>query len=664
MENLDFTVAPVDLVLNWPDVHGLELSLPLDVFDSPVNDVNDVNQNTLHSNCITEPCDSCRQMLLDSSVLEPDLLSNSSSYKDCIVPEPESSHTYPQSQQWSDTHREAPSADPNASEGAAIMCDHDRRLRKRSDYNKFPRETIRILKEWLSQHQDHPYPSKEERRELLLRTGLTPTQLRNWFANTRRREKEKAHSAPARRTDLIQAATSSMTSSMTPLERWQNSPPEEESAAFSDIARALSKRPSTPRPQLSFTSSNPSSASSVDWASHPSHVEQWGVLPASSGSSLDTSASSTSSLSNTSAHSYHSFSRSESQDQNRRRRRHSRRSKLHIPANTIASRRARGSRRFQCTFCTDTFSTKYDWQRHEKSMHIPLDEWRCAPSGAIVPLDGGHVCAFCLHPNPDQEHLDVHEYSICQERSPLERTFYRKDHLHQHLRSVHSVKFVAASMSGWKSSVTDIKSRCGFCDARFHSWTARADHLAAHYKQGVDMREWQGDWGFEPELLRLVENAMPPYLIGQEQLAPNPFSASAITVLKPSWETDQPAQLPEQENLNFWPVIQRELTEYITRQLASKVVPTDKMLQDHARMIVYGCDDGWNQTCADNPVWLSNLKRDAGLDAFQSQNCDTQVPLAATESWQWPLFEFDPPVHGFEDLHLEPQQPAYQNPYQ
>ncbi|RAH86994.1 hypothetical protein BO86DRAFT_384979 [Aspergillus japonicus CBS 114.51] len=642
MENLDLSVAPADLVLNWSEVLELESSLPLNLFECPVNDV---NQNTLHSGCTTEPCDSCRQMLLDCSVIEPDLLSNGSSYTDCIIPEPESSHIYSHSQEWSNAPKEAPStSEPRAGEGAAIMSDHGHRPRRRSDYNKFPRETIRLLKEWLSQHQDHPYPSKEERRELLLQTGLTPTQLRNWLANTRRREKEKAHSAPA----PIPAGTSSMT----PLERWQNSPPEDESAAFSDIARALSNRPSTPHPQLSFTSPDPSSASSVDWASHTSHVEHFGVFPASSESSLDTSASSTSSLSNTSAHSYHSVSRSGFQGHNPRRRRHHRRSKLHIPANTIASRRARGSRRFQCTFCTDTFSTKYDWQRHEKSMHIPLDEWRCAPSGGIVLLDGGRVCAFCLHPNPDPEHFDIHNYLVCQEKSPLERTFYRKDHLHQHLRSVHGVKFAAASMSGWKSSVTEIQSRCGFCDARFHSWTARADHLAAHYKQGVEMREWHGDWGFAPEVLRLVENAMPPYLIGQEQLAPNPFSASAITVLKPSGETDQPTQLPEQENLNFWPVIQRALTEYIKRQLETGVVPTDKMLQDHARMIVYGCDDGWNQTCADNPVWLSHLKRDAGLDAFQSLGDDTQVPLAATGSGQWALFEFEPP------------QPAYQNAYQ
>jgi hypothetical protein len=33
-------------------------------------------------------------------------------------------------------------------------------------------------------------------------------------------------------------------------------------------------------------------------------------------------------------------------------------------------------RRYQCTFCTDVFKTKHDWQRHERSLHLSLDEWR------------------------------------------------------------------------------------------------------------------------------------------------------------------------------------------------------------------------------------------------------------------------------------------------
>lgn len=33
-------------------------------------------------------------------------------------------------------------------------------------------------------------------------------------------------------------------------------------------------------------------------------------------------------------------------------------------------------RRYQCTFCTDAFKTKHDWQRHETTMHLSLEQWK------------------------------------------------------------------------------------------------------------------------------------------------------------------------------------------------------------------------------------------------------------------------------------------------
>lgn len=35
-------------------------------------------------------------------------------------------------------------------------------------------------------------------------------------------------------------------------------------------------------------------------------------------------------------------------------------------------------RPYECTFCTDSFKTKYDWQRHEKSLHLSLESWQYA----------------------------------------------------------------------------------------------------------------------------------------------------------------------------------------------------------------------------------------------------------------------------------------------
>jgi len=48
-----------------------------------------------------------------------------------------------------------------------------------------PKQAILTLKAWLFEHFAHPYPSEEEKMALASRTGLTPTQIANWFINAR-----------------------------------------------------------------------------------------------------------------------------------------------------------------------------------------------------------------------------------------------------------------------------------------------------------------------------------------------------------------------------------------------------------------------------------------------------------------------------------------------
>lgn len=50
------------------------------------------------------------------------------------------------------------------------------------------KEVVRVLNTWLLNHLDNPYPTAEEKQELLERTGLTKVQLSNWFINVRRRK--------------------------------------------------------------------------------------------------------------------------------------------------------------------------------------------------------------------------------------------------------------------------------------------------------------------------------------------------------------------------------------------------------------------------------------------------------------------------------------------
>jgi hypothetical protein len=45
-----------------------------------------------------------------------------------------------------------------------------------------PQRAQELLMAWIKEHQTHPYPNDDEKDDLMLATGITPTQLNNWFA--------------------------------------------------------------------------------------------------------------------------------------------------------------------------------------------------------------------------------------------------------------------------------------------------------------------------------------------------------------------------------------------------------------------------------------------------------------------------------------------------
>ncbi|KZF21700.1 Homeodomain-like protein, partial [Xylona heveae TC161] len=51
-----------------------------------------------------------------------------------------------------------------------------------------PKQVTDLLRSWFHEHLSHPYPSEEEKQELMQRTGLTMSQVSNWFINARRRQ--------------------------------------------------------------------------------------------------------------------------------------------------------------------------------------------------------------------------------------------------------------------------------------------------------------------------------------------------------------------------------------------------------------------------------------------------------------------------------------------
>ncbi|KAK1469126.1 hypothetical protein CMEL01_00893 [Colletotrichum melonis] len=384
---------------------------------------------------------------------------------------------------------------------------------------RFSRDSTRILRQWLSSHSHHPYPNDEQKKILQHQTGLSKIQITNWLINARRRGKVQGRhrstspysgnsgtgtrpiDVPAR-PGTPAPRSSPHYQGLNPLERWVDSPPEHEPATVGDIARAVASTHAG-----SSVADDSFNASFTDEPARSLyHTSSASSAGTSSGGSF---ASAFSHASKDSA----SLPRPAVRSRARQRRRPKRTSLAH-PRN-----------QYQCTFCTETFRTKHDWQRHEKSLHMPLERWVCSPKGprAVNPDTGQICCVFCGEAEPTQSHIDSHNPSSCQER-----TFNRKDHLKQHLRLVHNAGLLDWSAKIWKITIPEIESRCGFCGASLDTWGVRADHLADHFKMGSDMASWKGDWGFNDAVLDMVENSVPPYLIEYERFSPFPYQASGV----------------------------------------------------------------------------------------------------------------------------------------
>ncbi|PLB46484.1 hypothetical protein P170DRAFT_498350 [Aspergillus steynii IBT 23096] len=465
-------------------------------------------------------------------------------------------------------------------------------------YQRLDTHAVRILNSWLYQHQEYPYPTDEEKDELAEQTGLSKTQIANWFTNARRRRLIGSLQTPS--TDQVNSAF------LSPLERWKHSPPETEAAATSDIMRALADTP--------YSSDQSSTQGGVPLDGGSSNSSNSSFLFGAP--SIEHSQSSGSDISYQHSHTSTPFQRPPTPLPSMRTRR--RRRKPPRPMESIKHRKEHGTRPYQCTFCSDAFRNKYDWQRHEKALHIPVDRWLCAPDGGIIEANGENTCAFCREVITDPEHLETHNYLACRTKPPEKRTFLRKDHLRQHLRLTHDVDY-HVSMDNWRDSTTRLISRCGFCATTFETWEERVEHIADHFKRGADMNQWKGEWGFEPDVQRLVENAMPPYLIGQERRTMDPWkTSSALRTLE-----DEPSVLANEapNALSRYTGLRQALHEYLREQMAAGVHPSDQMVQDQARLIAYGDDDPWNQTYADDPAWIEALRREMRLAPLNSPRC-------------------------------------------
>lgn len=368
---------------------------------------------------------------------------------------------------------------------------------------RFSAAAVQVLRRWLSSHHDHPYPSKPDLRQLQDETGLAKRQITTWLANARQRgviRSKRLASTDSNQggIDIPRRATPAPFGNMSPLQRWQNSPPEMEPANLSDIARSMAASLNAESP-FNNLDHDQNSLEHRKIIYHKSSSVSSSDIGNSSGSSF---ASSWSLSSQTSSRPYVRKLPSA--------RRRTRRTKTH---NNISLVRQLGQavNAFQCTFCTETFRTKYDWERHEKSQHLSVEQWLCSPDGPTTATpESEPCCIYCGFLKPDVSHLQSHNFGACLGRPHEERTFHRRDHLRQHLKLVHGATCSNMLLQSWKTECQDIRSRCGFCSVVLYTWDSRASHIAQHFKAGMTMSSWRGDWGFEYEVAQRVESAIPP----------------------------------------------------------------------------------------------------------------------------------------------------------
>ncbi|KAE9579872.1 hypothetical protein CGMCC3_g4272 [Colletotrichum fructicola] len=180
-----------------------------------------------------------------------------------------------------------------------------------------------------------------------------------------------------------------------------------------------------------------------------------------------------------------------------------------------------------------------------------------------------------------------------QEKPVEDRTFYRKDHLRQHLKLVHGSNQMTRLMDKWKVVKNNIRSACGFCGAKLETWEERGDHLADHFKNGSTMTDWQGDWGFEPAVMEMLDNAMPPYLIRFESVSALPFTASVG---------------PADTAPSAYELLKLEIEYYIRNYFEGKdSSPSDDELKYEGCSIIFGAEFFSSALGSSPPSWLRDI---------------------------------------------------------
>lgn len=265
---LDDDVASIDIELDEAEeqaanfnslVHDQTLEFSNDPVpgQSEVNDGQAIDPDGVYPMFrAQEPCDFCRRMGLDCFVAKRGIMNHGctcciSLWRECSFTHAKTPGKFLQTLHSVSENAYVPTGSLTGKKALKSVSykTNDPDARSQKSGARFSRKAINILKGWLRDHNENPYPTEQERDDLKQLTGLTRTQIANWFANARRRGKVRASpgtSSPVPGAMDIPMKQSVNVSLMTPLERWKYSPPENEPATISDITRALANPPFDP----------------------------------------------------------------------------------------------------------------------------------------------------------------------------------------------------------------------------------------------------------------------------------------------------------------------------------------------------------------------------------------------------------------------------------
>ncbi|KAF1948985.1 hypothetical protein CC80DRAFT_430145 [Byssothecium circinans] len=376
--------------------------------------------------------------------------------------------------------------------------------------SRIPLEARQMLEE---EFVANPYPCSWEIDIIAHQANLDVKRVRNWFNNTRARKKGS---------DALKANLTTLNNSTTSLA----------SQLSRDSLEALDKQANEvvqpPQPPLAVYLAQSYQEEAVTFSAIQAAIDK-GSLSDEGDFQMDTSSSrmgrsgsvitSVNSSEGTAPTTYSSGSNLSSFNRDRRRGRRRMEWKTSPYTRTkLNGLNSAGQPQedlpFCCTFCPRAFKTKYEWVRHEDSVHALRTTWICCDTKNAPLLS----CPFCGHVRPDEYHMASHKYQQCRNKPESQRTFYRRDHFIQHLHHVHfaNVKHPSARLGcqarlmdsegsnfgckdlavKWRRFGAPIKAndpmlKCGFCGKRCISWSERCEHVAEHMYAGeLDRAAW------------------------------------------------------------------------------------------------------------------------------------------------------------------------------